>query len=597
MKKYLLKLLVMLLLGSSLSACTNGNDASKAKLSAEEMTFSPTIEPVTGKLNVYSSMARSVKYNVDVANENIHRKVFPLVGDQSPQDIMHNILNVQGGGENPLYNAVRVLDYAVIYAVSNLSNNQEYINSNLYAKSAQQLAMATVKMHKDSLFAQRKIREIDRFIAAETKVLAGLNKKLSNNGTLTPGDLELRKGIEVGILKLKEMRAVMAQGMAQYASLVKANEAKMVLEGRHFYELEDFDKKNTLESFQNAALLNRNEFALSRVEAKEYSAEEVMQNAVRMYPEIEALNINGYNISDTLYVENLQTRAAKIAETLVTLVGDYKAEKDIKAKEKLKIQAFDVLGVAILAQVELDYDIVRISDRDFAASETRTKELQQEVKTLNGARNPSAEQKVELLNAKISVIGQSFISSQISAERAMALRGLYFHSGLSPFDKKQMTANIAGIEENLKVSFNNDMVEILARTTARKANPVAKKDNEWAKGSNWLDKLVDAKMAAKAKKVEEANGIGNFEPYVGEMYDKKMVMQLGSYKERLNADIEWRMLQELYPELSHFTPHIEEFRLDGTKVYRLLLDSENGGFLNLCNQLRADKVDCVLRGD
>ena len=72
-------------------------------------------------------------------------------------------------------------------------------------------------------------------------------------------------------------------------------------------------------------------------------------------------------------------------------------------------------------------------------------------------------------------------------------------------------------------------------------------------------------------------------------------MQLGSFVERENADLEWKMLQELYPELRAKTPEVIRTRINGQIFYRLVLHSESGGFLALCNRLRGDRVQCLLR--
>lgn len=72
-------------------------------------------------------------------------------------------------------------------------------------------------------------------------------------------------------------------------------------------------------------------------------------------------------------------------------------------------------------------------------------------------------------------------------------------------------------------------------------------------------------------------------------------MQLGSYRQRQNADIEWQMLQQLYPDFINMKPEIENSVSGGKNLYRLILKSENGGFLEICNKLRADKIECILR--
>ena len=45
------------------------------KIEVEEMPFAMEPEKVNGRLDVYSSMARAVKYNVDVTSQNMRKKL------------------------------------------------------------------------------------------------------------------------------------------------------------------------------------------------------------------------------------------------------------------------------------------------------------------------------------------------------------------------------------------------------------------------------------------------------------------------------------------------------------------------------------------
>lgn len=576
-------------------SCTLGKKSNLPKVEDGEPMQMAEIESATGKQNVYTSMARSVKYNVDIMANNIHKKVFYDDKNQSPKEIIRKVLNVKSGNENQLYDIVRVLDFSLIYAISNLSNNQTYVESNVFAKSAAQLAMAAIKSHKDALFAGKKLKEIERFMIKQNKELQALNQKLSRNGMLSESDLELKKGIEVGLYKLQRLKEFLTAGVDGYGNLSKVDMKKVSLEGRHFYELEDFDKQYTISHFQNAALNNRSEFNRMRDDGHPYDAQQVKQNAIRFYPEIEALELNGYNVKDSIYIENLEIRASKIADNLVEVVSAYKQAEKPEQKVPLLKAAYDQLGVAILAQVELDYDIVRMADLDFAAAQEQVKNQRKAIKVLERSHNLSANEKIELLNKKIEMMELELKESQISAERAVALRGLYFHAGLSPFNKKLMEAKISGIEESLKISFNKDMIEMLAKVES-KQKVAEHKDNQWAKDENWLEKLVDEKPVEKEKPINiPQKPESDFDPYIEESYNKLKIMQLGSYRERQNADLEWKMLKELYPEFNNYQPEVDTSSFEGRKVYRLILKSKTGGFRDLCNQLRNDRVECLLR--
>lgn len=577
-----------------LNACAAEPKVAKPLVEADDTVSFIDVEPVKGRMNVYTSMARGVKYNVDVTKKNIHKKVFQDTENKSAADIIAGILP-KSNGESPLYDAARKLDFAVIYAVSHLSGNQELIKSNIYAKSAQGLALAAIKMHKDALFADRKIRELDRQITAQQKQITLLNAKLARNGVLSEQDLEMKKGLEVAVLKLQQLRSYLQASVAEFAALVKADSKRLQVEGRHFYELEDFDKKNQLETFQNVALDNRSEFNVARAEVYNFNTQDVKRNAVNMYPETAALSLNGYDIKDPIYIDNLQKRAEKVAANLVAAVVAYEKAQKPEEKQPLKVKAFDELGVAVLVQVEIDYDMVRMADNDYTGAAAKVRELRKEVRETERRRNLNAAEKLDLLGKRQALHDQELLQSQVEAERAMALRGLYFHAGLSPFNAKLVQASVGGLEESLKASFNKDMIEMLARAEV-KQKELKKQGNVWAKENNWLEVLIDEGGPKEEQPIDIPNKPrGDFDPYAGEQYNKLKVMQLGSYRQRQNADIEWAMLQQLYPEFNQAKPKVESSVLNGKMIYRLILKSENGGFMEICNKLRADRIECILR--
>lgn len=577
-----------------LNACAAEPKVAKPLVEADDTVSFIDVEPVKGRMNVYTSMARGVKYNVDVTKKNIHKKVFQDTENKSAADIIAGILP-KSNGESPLYDAARKLDFAVIYAVSHLSGNQELIKSNIYAKSAQGLALAAIKMHKDALFADRKIRELDRQITAQQKQITLLNAKLARNGVLSEQDLEMKKGLEVAVLKLQQLRSYLQASVAEFAALVKTDSKRLQVEGRHFYELEDFDKKNQLETFQNVALDNRSEFNVARAEVYNFNTQDVKRNAVNMYPETAALSLNGYDIKDPIYIDNLQKRAEKVAANLVAAVVAYEKAQKPEEKQPLKVKAFDELGVAVLVQVEIDYDMVRMADNDYTGAAAKVRELRKEVRETERRRNLNTAEKLDLLGKRQALHDQELLQSQVEAERAMALRGLYFHAGLSPFNAKLVQASVGGLEESLKASFNKDMIEMLARAEV-KQKELKKQGNVWAKENNWLEVLIDEGGPKEEQPIDIPNKPrGDFEPYAGEHYNKMKVMQLGSYRQRQNADVEWAMLQQLYPEFNQAKPKVESSVLNGKMIYRLILKSENGGFMEICNKLRADRIECILR--
>ncbi len=569
------------------------------KIEVDELIFAQNPEPVRGKLDVYASMARGVKYNVDVAAQEMNKKLFSQNQNMAPQDIIQNMMNVKSGRDNPLYDSLRALDYAVIYAMVNLSGSRSYIDSNIFVKTSQNLALASIKAHKGALFAARQLKEIARLTDKQQKKLNDINKKEERTGRLTPAELSYKKGLEVALLKLKEMYEAQAFAVAEYAHLVKAEPKELKLEGRTFYELDDLDKKLTVRAFQRSAFNNRSEFDIAKEMGRSYRFREVEYNLLKKYPEIERLNINGYDVEDEVYAENLEKRAYALALGLVKKTEAYKKAKEGE-RDRLRVKAFDELGTAIFTQVEVAYNLVRLSEIDFGVVSKQAADLKKDIKQRERGRL-SADAEISLLNDRIKLLALQNEQSQIAAEKALALRALYFYAGFSPFTRTLLKNEIKDIVVSLRASFNKDMVEMLAAVPAEEAYD-EKVSNDWAKKENWLEDLMEnkpevpaAQPAGSAEPAVHAGSDDIFAPYADPAYDRKKVMQLGSYVERENADLEWKMLQELYPELRSKTPEVIRTRINGQIFYRLVLHSESGGFLSLCNRLRGDRVQCLLR--
>lgn len=600
MKNLVFKRVAVILALVLLASCSVDKPISDNKIEKDELVFAANPEPVKGKLDVYDAMARSVKYNVDVASQNLNKKIYIQDPNLTPKEVIQNVMNIKGGSESPLYDASRVLEFAIIYAMANLSDNQVFSENYFYTKSSQHLALAAIKSHKDTLFARKKIKEIKNMENKELKNLYELNKKNEKIGSLPPEDLEYKKGLEVALLKLSETKGSLAFNVVEYGQLVKADDKKVELEGRQFYELEDFDKKYTIETFQAAALRNRTEIAKTKEKSKVYDLQELKAMTNINYPEIERLDINGLDVGNDLYGESLQKRAVKIADVLVESVESYKRAKKPQEKSQLLQASYDELQIAILAQIEIAYNIVKQADSDYDLTQQQIKALRREVLNMDKSYRLNNVEKIDLLDKKVDLLQLELKASQISGERAMALRSLYFYAGFSPFDKQLLRLSIADIVKSLKQGFNKDVVEMLA------ASPKIKKSskvdgNDWAKEDNWLEKLVDGPKPENSVKLKSNNALkavmslNNFEPYVKADADKFKVMQLGSYLRKENAHLEWQQLVILYPELAEKKPRLEKAKVNDNLYYRLVINSSEGGFVDLCNKLRADRVECILK--
>ena len=574
-----------------LAACSFSEGRTDAKIEAEELVFATNPEPAKGKQDVYASMARAAKYNVDVASHNLNKRIYGINPNLKPQEIIDDVINANINDENLLYRASRVLEFAVIYATASLSDSRAYVDNYFYESSAKHLALAAIRSHQDAWFATRKSRELDRLARQENKIVESLNDKEKRNGGLTNAEYDYRKNQEVLLLKMAELRKNMSFTLVEYGELTKIEPEKAELEGRSFYELEDFDKDYTIEIFQEAAVRNRKEFALAKEKVKSYGFSEVRHDILEKYPLVSRLDINGLKVENQVYEQELYNKAIKIANNLLTVLGEYRAASDkFSQKETLQRQAFDELGAAILTQVEISYQLVQLADTDYEVAERTQNDLKKEIKRLQKIRRPSNEDKLALLNAKITMLELEQKKAQIKAERAVALRNLYFNAGLSPLDKNLLKAPIKDVSQSLKQAFNQDIVEMLSATKAQiKLLPVISEEKGWAQGENWLENVVNSPANStpkRAKKNLETNPVkpGNYQ-----------TMQLGAYEDKNNAKADWQELSAKFPELGAYKPQIVAAEIDGRQWFRLVVTGNSEKLMRDCLAVRAGGYECLLK--
>ena len=557
-----------------------------------EIVKSQNIEPVKGRLNVYASMARAAKYNVAEFQNNLSAV---LNVKQSDADKILSLSEKVNTQNELLIEASKKLDFAVLFAVTHLTDNQVFIQNYLYQKAAQQLALISIKNHQEVLFAAKKIKNLERRIATQEKIVKSLNAKLEKNGSLSQSDLDYKKSLEVSILKMQQMKDNLSDLSAHFAELLKTEKDKLHLQGKNFYELQDFDAKNQLSTFQNSALDNRIELELARNEVFAYNPQQAKIFALKNYSAAQRLDINGIDMHNDLYAQSMANDALSVSQELLAAVFSYQKETCMTQKSLDKKNAFNQLTAALFLQNELDFYMVKLADFEYAQITQKISLLRDKIKSAEKGKNLKTQTLQNILSWQLDLDNLEWKQTQVSAERAVALRALYFHAGLSPFSPKLLNENLSVIESKLKQAFNQNMVEMLAQ--AQKHEQMLKKSgNVWAKQDNWLEVLIDQ----GGKKVDDkivisAKTMGEFEPYVDEKYNQMPILQLGSYRQKENADVEWQMLQEIYPEFSAVKPKIESTVVDGKMMYRLILKSKNGGWMKLCNKLRADKVECILR--
>ena len=574
-----------------LSSCIGQKAYQEPKpIVVENLVFMPEAELAKGRVDVYDAMGRAVKYNTVPAAKNLSKELNAHKINPQVDGIVKSIENIKTQEQSSLYTSARLLEFAVIFSTSVLeSENSLFLDNYYYSKTAEYLSLMAIKSHYNAMNAKKKIRDIDRLISREQKKLDLINAKNERNGILSDDDLAYKKALDVSIYKMNEANKALSMDLDAYIKLIKADKDAVKIEGRRFYELEDFDKDHTLGEFINSAFRNRQELLVARKSGYNYSFDDIDAKSVSLYPEMELLRVNGYDYNDPIYAVNLEKRANEIAKNLIEDTVSYINETNVSKKHVLENIIYDNLGIAVFAQNEVAFNLVKFADIQYAITLEKIKQTQSQIIIIDRTSRISVDKKEELLVKNLELLNLEIKLDRIKSKRAVALKSLYFYAGFQPFNQGMVGLDVKDIVKSLKYSFNHNMVEILAA----RPNKVNKKQmlvNDWAKQDNWLENLLDNKNKTAHTEVNV-----DFSLYKGEKYNKLKIMQLGSYFEENNADKEWNVLLRKFSEFKNLKPVVEETRVSGVKMYRLIVKSKTGGFMKFCNKLRRNNVECLLK--
>jgi hypothetical protein len=618
-----------------MAACTSDKKSLGIALQTNDFVSDGTTESVSDKVNVYTAMARAAKYNSDASAQNTLKKLYD--GGEDPRKIVADMF-VTSKASDKLTQASKAMDFVDLYAMSVLTDNPKSMENILYAKSAQNLSLAAIKLHRKALFADKEIAKLDRLAAQQGKILKGLTDKMERDGDLTEPEINYRKGLEVALNRLAELRGEMVYELSEYTKLIKVSDKGLNLEGKRFYELDDFDKRYTPDIFQDSAVSNRREFVLAKEQLGSFNATKARRQAYVDYPPVARLDINGLAIEDSRYENELFNKARKVSDNALGAVENYRKSP---SNDKLKQKAFDALAALVLTEVEVAYRQVEKASFDYDANRYRLSEVKQIIQMMSKKKSLPDYEKVDVLNRQVELLSLEKKEAEILADRAAALRNLYYLAGLSPFNKTMLKGRIAEIERILKQAFNRDLVVMLS---AVKDSP--KWDdggNAWAHKDRWLDELIDNPQGRRQSEenieVAEPVAADDFEasaedngllinmptkaetsagtetlasvqapvfkpeqqsekvvvaqvPYETE---NKTMMQLGSYNDMDNAWEDRDEIRNAVPVLKSYDFFIEDAEMNGTVYHRLMIRPEPEKLAELCSEVIRAGYECILR--
>ena len=573
---------------SLLSACASDKKSLGEALNTNDLVASDVVESLPKTVNVYNAMARASKYNADVSAQNTLKKMYN--GDENPKKIVDDILFAHKSGDK-LVKAVKAMDFADLYAMSILTNNQKYVEDALYAKSAQNLSVEAIKLHRQEIFAANKVKEIDRIMNRYGKILKDLNARMDKNASLTADEINYRKNLEVALNKLAEIKNQLVFVRQEYVSLIKAKEKELRLEGKRFYELEDFDKRYTPDIFQDSAISNRREFSLAKEELGSFNAAKARRQAFVDYPLVARLDVNGLKIEDSRYENELFNKAQRVSINVLNVAEEYNNKS---SNERLKQKVFDELAALVITQVEVMYRLVEKAIFDYEANQYKIGDVKKEIRVMRQKASSNNYEKIDLLNKEIELITLEMEEADLLAERGAYLRNLYYMAGLTPFDKNILKGKISDIEIVLKQAFNKDLITMLS--SVKDNTKWDDGGNSWAHKDNWLEELL--KDEDKNKRMKKSSKVSDVKTENAKVVKKEAhhtVMQFGAFTNVDNATAEQILIKEAVSSLSGYDMYIEQAQVGDNLYHRLLLKAEPEKLQKLCNDVIDAGFSCILK--
>ncbi len=565
-----------LLFCTLLTSCGSTPQTTDSQMAVPAPQTELKVEQQKGRINVQTSVARSIKYNQEAVKTAAYPKFF---GEDAEKNAVSNLYKLREHNNGALSTALKELDFAILYTSVNLFNDPEQINAIYTQAINQNLALGAVKSHKNTLYNNNKIFEIDRKIRQTKKQIALLLKRKN----LQENDVEYQKALENSVDKLNAIHQEMQQNIEDYRQLVKIDAKKFEIEGKRFFDELYFSEKSNAEDYQAAALNNRTEV---QPFSGKYTFEDIIGKTTASFPGNSAA-VKGFYVQDSAFLSRLAAQGDAQALKLLQEMTTYQKASKTK-KLKLYDSLVEELHKAVCLQTLLAWNIAQKTSIDLKAHKKAIAELKTVIKKQQKINHPTHAQQLELVQLKLELANYENIENQIAAERAVAIIALHFYSGLMTFNDTttQSLADIATLFQN---SLKHQVSAAQKQDKDYSALTVAD-DKSWAHKDNWLEELMStpaptAPIAIKTKpasqKVQKTAPVQN--------------IQLGAFLEQNNGMIYWKDISTAIPELQAYTPVYEKDSIAGIPMFRLLIKSSEQDLLPLCQRIRSQNRECLLR--
>ena len=547
------------LLFATLSACVAPQqpvDNSQQKLQT------PQIEPHKGRLSLETAIARSLKYNLQPVKQQVVDK---FIGKDARQNAFANFRKLREGQSISLAVSQKELDFAIFYATVNTIDNSQQIDDIFNRITAQNIVLGTIKAHKNALFDHKKIFEVNRKLRQNKKQLEALIKKSSEN------NLAYQKKLEANIDKLNAVQQTMERQLNDFRQLTRIETQKIELDGRRFFDNIALPLSSS-SSYISSAFQNRSELK----NYPSFSLDMISQKFSDLYPD------------DLSYLDKLSARGDVQASVLLQTALDYQ-KAATRQKTKLLNKLSEELHKALYLQIETAYRLAMRTSADYERQNINLQKLKQTVHGLEKISRPTEEQNIALLDAKTNFLENEILADQILSEKALTISSLRFYDGQINITPALLSASIGDIAKYFSEQLQkNPTLTEKEKLSTPDIEKISETKSGWAHNENWLEELMhENPMPATPKLMSKA-------PLSGD-YDRKTVMQLGAFLDEDTAVREWKRLSADFPELNKYTPVYEKTTVAGIPLFRVLIQSSQGGFKQLCIKLRQSGKECFLR--
>jgi len=434
-------------------------------------------EPVTGPIDLNEAMARAIKYNLDhrlklmeeaLARGQLSAMRFDLLpsltasagyswrdndNGASSISLLTNTESVEPSTSQDRNRrtadgvlAWNLLDFGVSYAAAQQQADQVLIAEQRRRKVVQNIVQDVRAAYWKAVSADRLLPQMDQVLDKANAALRRV-EELQKRGLSSPEQaLNYRKALLEIIRQMWVLRQDMAGARTELATL-------MNLPPGSPYELAVTDAGTglagtepgaSLDRLEHLALLNRPELAEEHYQAR-VSAVEVRKALLRLLPGLELSAGPHYDSNRYLYNNDWIDASAAVSWNLVNLFAAPSRIRAARSKQQVDETRRLALSMAVLTQVNLADQRLRIAQRNFSVSKDLLDVDEQLLQYSQSAQRANAGNEMELVRSMAQALVARMRYDQGLAELQNAFGRLQSSVGYDPLATRPDQTDVASL--------------------------------------------------------------------------------------------------------------------------------------------------------